>query len=65
MKVGGGKWSWVEVAARFVVVMVISFRCYWYSGSASLPPPPLPPRVPIVGVPATSGGRWDQGDGGY
>ena len=40
MKVGGGKWSWVEVAARFVVVMVISFRCYWYSGSASYPPPP-------------------------
>ena len=37
MKVGGGKWSWVEVAARFVVVMVISFRCYWYSGSASYP----------------------------
>ena len=27
------------MAARFVVVMVISFRCYWYSGSASYPPP--------------------------
>ena len=38
MKVGGGKWSWVEVAARFVVVMIISFRCYWYSCSASYPP---------------------------
>ena len=62
MKVGGGKWSWVEVAARFVVVVVISFRCYWYSCSASYPS--LPPRVPIVGVPATSGGRWEQGDGG-